>query len=98
VNTPAVDAIWHSPWLGSLDAGLQKSLGSKWKAKLSVQDMLHTNRIIGYISAAGYYNRFHIFMDTRIAMLNLTYAFGNQQLKGMRQRQIGSEEEMKRTN
>jgi hypothetical protein len=98
INTPAVDAIWHSPWLGSLDAGLQKSLGSKWKAKLSVQDMLHTNRIIGYISAAGYYNEFHIFMDTRVAMLNLTYSFGNQQLKGMRQRRIGSEEEMQRTN
>jgi hypothetical protein len=37
-------------------------------------------------------------MDTRVAMLNLTYSFGNQQLKGMRQRRIGSEEEMQRTN
>jgi hypothetical protein len=37
-------------------------------------------------------------MDTRVAMLNLSYSFGNEQLKGMRQRRIGSEEEMQRTN
>jgi hypothetical protein len=37
-------------------------------------------------------------MDTRIAMLNLTYNFGKGQLKGMRQRKTGSEEEMQRTN
>jgi hypothetical protein len=36
-------------------------------------------------------------MDTRIAMLNLTYNFGNGHLKGMHQRKIGSEEEMQLT-
>lgn len=98
LNTPAVDAVWRSPWLGSLDAGLQKSLGSKWKAKLSVQDVLHTNQIRGTIRTDNFTNNVLIKMDTRVAMLNLTYAFGNQKLKGIRQRKTSSEEEIQRTN
>jgi hypothetical protein len=39
-----------------------------------------------------------IAFDTRVAMLNLSYTSGNQQLKAMRQRKTGSEEEMNRTN
>jgi hypothetical protein len=98
VSTPSVNAMWHSPWLGSLDAGLQKSLTSNLKAKLSIQDMLHTNKRIGIIQAPDFGSTFRYAMDTRIAMLNLTYNFGKGQLKGMRQRKTGSEEEMQRTN
>jgi hypothetical protein len=90
--------VVQSPWLGSLDAGLQKALGKQWKAKLSVQDIFHSNRIIANIDAAGFTNRVRIAFDTRVAMLNLSYTFGNQQLKALRQRRTGSEEEMKRTN
>jgi hypothetical protein len=97
VSTPGVNAIWRSPWLGSLDAGLQKDWG-KWKAKLSAQDLLHTNQILGTIKASGFYNDTRIAMDTRVIMLNIMYSFGNQQLKSARQRKTGSEEEMQRTN
>jgi hypothetical protein len=90
--------MWHSPWLGSLDAGLQKSLTSNLKAKLSVQDMLHTNKRIGIIQAPDFGSTFRYAMDTHIAMLNMTYTFGNAQLKSMHQRKTGSEEEMQRTN
>jgi hypothetical protein len=98
VRTPGVDVLVQSPWLGSLDAGLQKALGTQWKAKLSVQDIFHSNRIIGNIDAAGFTNRVRIAFDTRVALLNLTYAFGNQQLKGLHPRKTGSEEETQRTN
>lgn len=98
LNTPSINAIFHTPWLGSVDAGIQKSVGSKWKAKLSVQDLLHTNQLIAYGKAPGFTQNVCVDFDTRIAMLNLTYSFGNQQLKGSRQRRIGSEEEMQRTN
>ncbi|MDQ3535782.1 MAG: TonB-dependent receptor family protein [Bacteroidota bacterium] len=98
LNAPSVNAIFYSPWLGSMDAGLQKSFGSNWKAKLSIQDLLHTNRIIAQGKAPGYTQDIRITFDSRITMLNLTYSFGNQQLKGMRQRRIGSEEEMRRSN
>ncbi|GAA4400972.1 outer membrane beta-barrel family protein [Nibrella viscosa] len=98
LNTPAVDAIWYSPWMGSLDAGLQKAVGSRLKAKLSVQDVFHTNRILGTIKAPDFTSNVRIALDTRIAILNLTYTFGNQQIKGIRQRRTGSEEEINRAN
>jgi hypothetical protein len=98
LNTPRVNALVRSPWLGALDAGLQKALGARLKAKLSVQDIFHTNRFIGEIRTPGFNRTFRLRFDTRIAMLNLSYTFGNQQLKGTRQRKTGSEEEMQRTN
>ncbi|QMU29895.1 TonB-dependent receptor [Adhaeribacter radiodurans] len=98
INTPAVDALFRYPWLGSVDAGLQKGFGSKWKAKLSVQDLLHTNQILGKLRTDNYSQDFQIRLDTRVAMLNLTYAFGNQQLKESRRRKTSAEEEMHRTN
>jgi hypothetical protein len=77
---------------------LQKALGKQWKAKLSVQDIFHSDRIIARVDAAGFKNRVRIAFDIPIALLNLTYAFGNQQLKGIRQLKTGSEEETQRTN
>ncbi len=98
LSAPAVYALQKSPWLGSLDAGVQKSFRSRWKAKLSVQDILHTNQIRFRIDAPGFYSKGRIGLDTRVAMLNLIYSFGNQQLKSSRQRKTGSEEEIQRTN
>lgn len=98
LNTPRVNALIRSPWLGTLDAGIQKTINTRLKAKLSVQDIFHTNGFIGEIRTPGFQRSFRLAFDTRVAMLNLTYTFGNQQLKGMRQRKTGSEEEMQRTN
>ncbi|MEO5995506.1 MAG: TonB-dependent receptor, partial [Chitinophagaceae bacterium] len=98
LNTPAVQAIQTSPWLGSLDAGVQKLFSTKWKAKLSLQDILHTNQTRFKINAPGFSSGGSIARDTRVVMLNLTYSFGNQQLKSSRQRKTASEEEVQRTN
>jgi hypothetical protein len=37
-------------------------------------------------------------MDSRVAMLNFTYDFGNQKVKASRQRKTGAEDESKRVN
>lgn len=98
LNTPAVYAMFQVPWIGSLDAGIQKSFNEKWKASLSMQDLLHTNKFIRNGAAPGFIQNYSIGMDTRVIMLSLTYSFGNQKLKSTRQRKTGSEEEVQRTN
>jgi hypothetical protein len=60
--------------------------------------MLHTNKISFRIDAPGFASKGSIGLDTRVAMLNLTYSFGNQQLKSSRQRKTAAEEEIQRTN
>jgi len=81
-----------------LDLGLQKSLGDSWKAKLIAQDVFHTNRFVGEGITAEFIQTYRIIIDTRIVLLNLTYSFGNQQLKKTRQRRLGAEEELQRSN
>ncbi|MEJ7738362.1 MAG: TonB-dependent receptor [Chitinophagaceae bacterium] len=98
LNTPSVNALWHSPWLGSLDVGIQKSIRSNLKAKFTLQDVFHSNQILGKIEAPNFYSNINIKFDTRVAMLTLIYNFGNQQLKSSRQRKAGAEEEVQRTN
>jgi hypothetical protein len=98
VNTPAVYAMFDVPWLGSVDAGIQKTFNENWNAKLSLQDILHSNKIIRDGKGPGFSQYHTIQLDTRVLMLNLTYAFGNQKLKASRQRKTASEEEMKRAN
>jgi hypothetical protein len=98
VNTPATHTIFVSPWLGSMDAGIQKSFKSHLKIKLSAQDLLKTNQWIAKGKAAGYEQDVRISFDTRIFMVNITYSFGNQKMKGVRQRKTASDEEMQRTN
>ena len=98
VSTPAVNGIWQSPWLGALDAGVQKAVSPVFRLKLSVQDILHTNRFIGTTTVAAYTGTTRLTFDTRTALLNLTYSFGNQQVKAARQRRTGSDDEIRRTN
>lgn len=97
LNTPRRNTFIRHPWLGTPDAGIQKTLNARLKARLSMQDLFHTNRIIGDVHTPGFNRDFRITLDTRIAMLNLTYTFGNEQLKGARQRKTGSEDELQRT-
>ena len=98
LSTPAVNALTRTPWLGTMDVGVQKVFAKNWRAKLSLQDVFHTNRIIGKIDVPEFQSRLQITMDTRMVLLNVSWAFGNQQLKGSRQRKTASEEEIQRTN
>jgi outer membrane receptor protein involved in Fe transport len=98
LSTPGVYIIQKSPWLGSVDIGIQKSIGSSLKTKLTLQDVFHSNKYKGNIDAPSFKSDFSLAFDTRVVMLNLIYSFGNQQLRGARQRRTGSEEETQRTN
>ncbi len=98
ISTPAVNALNRSPWLGTMDFGIQKSFPKNWKAKLSLQDVFHTNRFIARVNVPEYESRVQITTDSRIVMLNITWSFGNQQLKNSRQRKTASEEEIQRAN
>jgi hypothetical protein len=59
---------------------------------------LHTNRTIATLDTPTNTQHVRISYDSRIALLNLTYTFGNQKLKAARQRRTAAEEEMQRTN
>lgn len=98
ISTPTAYAFRRSPWMGSMDLGLQKSFKNNWRAKLSMQDVFHTNRFISKMNVPDFENNARITFDSRIVMLNITYSFGNQQLKNSRQRKTASEEEIQRTN
>lgn len=99
IKTPAVQVLDRSPWLGSMDLGLQKTMSPVLKLKLSLQDVFHSNRFASVVNVPGKFSSdggFHL--DTRIALLNLTYSFGNQKLKATRQRRTGSDDETRRAN
>lgn len=98
ISTPSVTGIWSSPWMGALDTGVQKAVSSALKIKFSFQDVLHTNRFRPSVNTSTGSQRGVLTFDTRIALLNLTYAFGNQKLKSERQRRTGSDDETRRAN
>ncbi|WP_373493671.1 outer membrane beta-barrel protein [Aquiflexum sp.] len=98
LSAPTRQAFITTPWLGSLDLGLQKSIGENWKTKLIAQDIFYTNRYVGVGTTPDFVQNYHILFDSRVVLLNLSYTFGNQQLKKARQRKTGAEEEMKRSN
>lgn len=98
INAPSINALTRAPWLGSADAGVQKAIGSKLKVRLTLQDMFHTNYVRNTVNASGFVRRTKLDFDTRVILLNLTYNFGNQKIKGVSQRKTGSEDELKRTN
>ena len=98
VSTPAVNGIWRTPWLGALDTGVQKAVSSVLKLKFSMQDVFHTNRFRPSVETPSGNQTGVLTFDTRVALLSLTYSFGNQKLKGERQRRTGSDDETRRAN
>jgi len=98
LSTPAINVAFQSPWLGSVDVGVQKSVSAVLKVKLSVQDVFHSAYFRSVSDLPGNVQTAFIRLDTRIALLNLTYSFGNQQVKAARQRRTASEDETKRAN
>lgn len=82
---------------GSLDLGLQKKLFSdKATLKLSYSDLFHTAPWKSYNTYAGIVNRANGNWESQQFRVSLTYRFGNNQMKGSRQRTTGSESEQKR--
>jgi len=98
LSTPALRTFMRTPWLGALDIGIQKSIGENWKAKLNAQDIFFTNRNVGQGITPDFVQNFDIRWDSRLVMMNLSYSFGNQQLKKIRQRKTGADDELQRAN
>lgn len=98
VNSPGRTSVWETPWMSNVDVGIQKAVSQKMKLKASLQNMFNTFLVSNVLHGANSYQTALLWMDTRVAMLNLTYAFGNQKVKAARQRRSGSEDESRRTN
>ena len=98
VNSPRVNTIMEIPWLSNVDVGVQKSVSQKMKLKLSLQNVFFTPVVKNIIRSVNSYQTGLLQMDTRILLLNLTYAFGNQKVKAARQRRTGAEDESRRAN
>ena len=77
---------------------MQKTVSPVLKLKFSVQDVFHTNRFRPSVQTLNGEQVGILTFDTRVALLNLTYSFGNQKLKGERQRKTGSDDETRRAN
>ena len=99
VATPASQFLNTSPWLGSMDMGVQKAVYKALKVKISWQDVFYSNRYIANMNVPGrLVANSKIKLDSRVALLNVSYTFGNQKVKAARQRRTGSEEESRRAN
>lgn len=95
-------SIWQgtikSKQMWSVDAGLQRTaLKGKATVKASVTDIFKTQHWSGTSSITGQYMRTAGGWDSRQFKLNLTYRFGNSQVKAARQRKTGAEDENNRT-
>ena len=99
VTTPTVWAgTFKSKALGTLDLGLQKQLfKGKGNFKVSYTDLLKTLHWAGVSDYGAAYIAVHGNWESQQLRMNLTYRFGNNQVKAARQRKSASEDENKRT-
>ncbi len=98
LSSPAVRVIQKSPWLSSIDAGIQKSISAKTKLKLNAQNIFFVPLMKIRIETKNSLQTGRLQMDSRVVMLNLTHNFGNDKVKATHQRRSGAEEEAKRAN
>ena len=82
---------------GSLDVGLQKKLlKDQATLKISYTDLLHTAPWDSYNTYAGIVSRAWGNWESQQLRVSFTWRFGNKQMKNIRQRSSGSEQEQKR--
>ncbi|WP_031526825.1 outer membrane beta-barrel protein [Dyadobacter crusticola] len=98
-NSRAFYGLYQAKPMGMLNAGLQKNIwNKKGSIRLNVNDIFWTNRFRG---RAVYKDiDFHVKSQwpSRQFRLTFTYNFGNQNVKGARQRNTGSDDLQKRAN
>ena len=97
-NSPGIwGGTYESIRMYSLDAGLQKTfLDGKLSAKVSVSDLFNTMQWGGISDFGGLYIEASGGWESRQLKLNVSYNFGNQQVKASRKRRTGLEEENSR--
>lgn len=82
---------------GALDLGLQKKVfGDQGNLRISVTDVLYTAPWAGYNVYGGLVIRVNGNWESRQFRAAFTWKFGNRQMKNVRARKSGSEDEMKR--
>lgn len=94
-------SVWGGTYvtrsLGSLDLALQKKiLGEKVDARLSFSDVFFTSPWQGSMQFGELVIRGNGGWESRQLRLNLSYNFGNKEVKGARKRKTGLEDEASR--
>ncbi|MDQ3395119.1 MAG: outer membrane beta-barrel protein [Bacteroidota bacterium] len=96
-NSKNIYGFFVSEPMGAFSVGLQKTMfDKKLTVKVNVNDPLFLNRFRG---SANYQDiKLDVLSrwESRVARLSLTYNFGNQNVKGARQRSTGTEAERNR--
>ncbi len=97
-TSPSIWAgVYRTQSLGNLDIALQKKVfGESGTLKLTVTDVFFTLPWRAVNEFAGLYINGNGGSDSRQIRVNFTYRFGNKQVKGLKQRKTGAEEEMQR--
>lgn len=98
-TTPSLwQGTFKSSSMGGIDVGAQKqAFKGKATIKATVTDVFHTLKWSSTNAFAGQYTRSNGGWESRQFRLNLTYRFGNNEVKAARQRNTAAEEENKRT-
>ncbi len=88
---------FKSKAMWSIDGGVSQQLfKGKVVAKATVTDIFHTMQWGGTSNFAGQYIKAHGSWESRQLRINLTYRFGNNQVKAARQRKTAADDESKR--
>ncbi len=96
-NSRAFYGLYAAKPMGMINAGLQKSiLNKKGTIRLNVNDIFWTNRFNGTAIYKDIDFRVRSEWPSRQFRLTFTYNFGNQNVKGARQRNTGSDDLQKR--
>ena len=96
-------SIWSGTFktkpLWSMDAGVQKVIfKGKGNLRMSLSDVFKSIKFTSDTHYAGQYLKVNGSGESRVFRINLSYRFGNTQVKAARQRKTGQEEENQRTN
>ncbi len=98
-NSRAFYGLYAAKPMGMLNAGLQKTiLNKKGTIRLNVNDIFWTNRFRGKAIYKDIDFSVKSQWPSRQFRLTFTYNFGNQNVKGARQRNTGSDDLQKRAN
>ena len=97
-NSPSIwGATFRNKEIWGMDAGMKlKILKSRGSLNISVSDIFRSMRWRGISNFSGLYMDASGTWESHQLRFNFTYRFGNEQVKGTRNRKTGAEDEMNR--
>jgi len=98
LNGPDANGIvWKVQPMGGIDIGAKKMLlKNSLTIKLSATDIFHTEKRYVHSNFGGVIGVGSLLPETQTARISVAWRFGNNQVKGARERQTGSENESDR--